>query len=142
MNALTDQLKKIRGVSADMAQGNTGSALIKTIEKALASDKKLWPEIEKRKIIPPAAQSTIEILKTLLRIECAQQGVAAKLVASGDDLEAMAMEDNPDVPAMHGWRYEIFGKEAQALKAGRIAIGLKKGRIVKYDISGETQSRD
>jgi ribonuclease D len=70
----------------------------------------------------------------LLRINCAEEDVAAKLVADADDLESMATEANPDVPAMHGWRYEVFGKDALDLKAGKIALRLEKGRVKKVGV--------
>ena len=53
------------------------------------------------------------------------------MIATKDDLETLAIEDKPDVPAMKGWRHEIFGKDVQALKDGSLTLGLHKGRIRK-----------
>ncbi|HAJ45972.1 MAG TPA: ribonuclease D, partial [Alphaproteobacteria bacterium] len=50
--------------------------------------------------------------------------------ASSADIDLIAMDDNADVPAMHGWRQEIFGDPALALKRGRIAITMKGRRAV------------
>ena len=36
----------------------------------------------------------------------------------------------PEVPALHGWRREVFGDAALALKQGRLALGVD-GRRVK-----------
>jgi ribonuclease D len=131
-----DQFKKIRGITPDFADGEKGEALIGLIKKALESDKSTWPKPEARKIIPPDARATAEILKMLLRIQSAEYGVAAKLIAGTDDLDIIAMENAPDIPAMKGWRHDVFGKDAMALKAGKIAIGMKDGHIFKYAVEG------
>ncbi len=56
--------------------------------------------------------------------------MAQKLVASAADLERIAAEPEPDVPALHGWRAKVFGEDAQALKDGRLALALENGRAV------------
>lgn len=129
-----EQLKKIRGVSEDAANGNTGKSLIEEIKKAIDSDPKTWPQVEKLKILPIQAAATVDILKMLLKIESVQHGVASKLIADTEDLELLAMEEHPDIPALKGWRLEVFGQDALALKAGKLSIGLKDGKIVKYKV--------
>ena len=62
------------------------------------------------------------MLRLLLTIVCEQAGVAPKVVASNEDLEALARSENPDIPAMKGFRYELFGRSAQAFKAGQLAL--------------------
>ena len=79
-------------------------------------------------------QLLLEMLKMLLRIQCATHGVATKLIASSDDLEMLAMDGAADIPAMKGWRYEVFGKEARELMEGRIGLSLKNGKIEKSQI--------
>ena len=136
------QLKKIRNMPADLAEGDIGKTLLNIIQKALGSDKKSWPVVKKRKPLPRSASATVDILKMLLKVQCAQHGVAGKLVASKDDIEAIALEDKPDIPAMKGWRYEIFGQEALALKKGELAIGLNNDKITKYKISETSETHD
>jgi ribonuclease D len=130
-----DQLKKIRGVTPDMAGGHIGKTLLDIIATAASSDKNAWPKPAERKVISPQATATIDILKMLLKIQAAEHGVAAKLVADQDDIERIATEDQPDVLPLKGWRFEVFGREAQALKAGKIAVGLKNSKITKYNVS-------
>jgi ribonuclease D len=131
-----DALKKIRGVSNDMAEGKTGEYILAAVERALSSPKETWPQPEKRDQIPPAAQSTVDILKMLLKIQSTEHEVAAKLIASQNDLEVIAMQKNPDIPALKGWRYEVFGHDALALKSGALAIGLRGEKIVKFNTQG------
>jgi ribonuclease D len=130
-------LAKIRGVSEDMAKGNTGKVLLDLIGKALDSDKATWPKPEKKDALPAVAQSTLDILKMLLKIQSTEHGVAAKLIADKDELEDLAMNNDPNNPVLKGWRFEVFGRDALEIKNGRLAIGLKGSKIAKYKVSKE-----
>jgi len=59
-----------------------------------------------------------------------KNGVAAKIIATVDDLEAIAADDAADVPALSGWRRELFGETALKLKHGRIALAVKDNHVV------------
>ncbi len=130
-----EELQKIRNMPKDHANGRIGEALLDAIRKALSAPKDEWPQVEKRKSMPPQAAATLDILKMLLKIQSSEHGVAAKLIATQDDLEAIVMDDEADVPALKGWRREVFGEDALALKAGRLAIGLSGDRITKFPVS-------
>ena len=84
---------------------------------------------------PKGLGPVIELLKVLLKMRCDSDDVAQKLVASSADLEAIAADDAADVPALKGWRREIFGEDALALKHGRIALTVdgKKLRVVEAE---------
>ena len=62
-----------------------------------------------------------------------QHGVAAKVIATVDDLDRIAADDDADVPAMHGWRRELFGEKALALKHGKLALAVERNRVVAVD---------
>jgi ribonuclease D len=72
----------------------------------------------------------VELLRVLLKMRCEDHAVAQKLVANAEDLELIAADDEADVPALIGWRREIFGADALALKHGRLAL-TTVGRRVK-----------
>jgi ribonuclease D len=103
------------------------------VKKGLSLPKDECPKGEKRVHFPPELTPVLEMLKMLLKIQCAEAGVAARLVASADELELLAMNDNADIPALKGWRLEIFGRAALALKNGRVALTLKDRRISKIE---------
>ncbi len=130
-----EELQKIRNMPKDHANGRIGEALLDAIRKALSAPKDEWPQVEKRKSMPPQAAATLDILKMLLKIQSSEHGVAAKLIATQDDLEAIVMDDEADVPVLKGWWWEVFGEDALALKAGRLAIGLSGDRITKFPVS-------
>ena len=66
----------------------------------------------------------------LLRMVCEEENVAPKLIASAADLEAIAADDNADVPALHGWRRDAFGEKALGLKHGRMALAIVGRRVI------------
>jgi len=70
------------------------------------------------------------LLKVLLKQVSDEHGVAAKLIASSDDLERLACEDEPDIRLLHGWRGELFGETALALKSGQLALSVHQNKIV------------
>jgi ribonuclease D len=74
-------------------------------------------------------------LRVLLKQRCEEHQVAQKLVATGEDLEAVAADDDAPVPALSGWRYEIFGKDALALKHGRLAMTVLRNRISLVELA-------
>ncbi|CUA85719.1 ribonuclease D [Chelatococcus sambhunathii] len=73
--------------------------------------------------------ATIEMLKVLLKAVAENERVAPKILATVDDLEAIALDDEADVPALTGWRRQLFGEKALALKAGRLALTVDRGRV-------------
>src|SRR5437016_2134733 len=77
----------------------------------------------------------VELLRVLLKQRCDEHQVAQKLVATAEDLEAVAADDAAPVPALSGWRYEIFGKDALALKHGRLAMTVLKNRISLVELA-------
>ena len=72
-------------------------------------------------------------MKVLLRMTAERHGVAAKVIATVDDLDRIAADDEADVPALKGWRRELFGERALALKHGRLSLAVEKNRVVALD---------
>jgi ribonuclease D len=125
-------LSRIRNVPKDIAKGATGKKLISIIASARKTDKSTWPKAERKAPFPREAVPILEMLKLLLKINCAQEDVATKLVANVSDLEDIAVHQTPSCNAMKGWRFEVFGADAMALKNGDITLGLKDGHMHKY----------
>jgi len=124
-----ESLRKLRSVPNGFERSRVGTEILALVEKGLARDPSTIPVIERieRKAYNPAA---VELLKVLLRMTCDKEGVAAKLIATVDDLESIAADDNADVQALKGWRYKIFGQHALELKNGNLALAFSKGRVV------------
>ncbi|MEM9810639.1 MAG: ribonuclease D, partial [Pseudomonadota bacterium] len=77
----------------------------------------------------PGPPDVVELLRVLLKRQSELHNVAPKLLASAADLDALALGDEADIPALKGWRYEVFGDLALQLKRGDVALSLKRGRV-------------
>lgn len=117
-----EELAKTRNLSDSMAFGKLGTAIIKAVKKGIDCPKDDWPSYPSKPSRPPGLGAVEDMLRLLLKITCDGHDVAQKLVASADNIEAIAADDNADVPAMKGWRYELFGKDALRLKHGEICL--------------------
>ncbi|MCE3232278.1 MAG: rnd [Rickettsiaceae bacterium] len=103
--------------------------LLEVIASAQTIPDSQLPEVKRlRKPVKPN-ENLVEMLKLLLKVKCNELNVAEKLVATSEDLTKMAIGDIMESVVSHGWRYDIFGKHAIALKNGNISLAMKDGRI-------------
>src|SRR6195256_926844 len=121
-------LARTRSLGKGVAEGKLGREILAAIAEGLA-DPDPPPAIPAKAEAPPGIGPLIELLRVLLKQRCEHFQVAQKLVASADDLEAIAADDNAPVRALHGWRREVFGRDALALKHGELALTAGKNRI-------------
>ncbi len=124
-------LSRIRSLQKDMTKGDKAQKILSLIAKARADKPENWPQRDSTAVFPRQAQGTLEMLKMLLRICSAEADVTPRIVASSEDLERLTIEDKPDILALQGWRYDVFGKDALDLKQGKLALTLEKGKIKK-----------
>lgn len=124
-----DHLARARGITRGFAEGRMGASLLATIAEAKALPDSELPPAPMHRDGPRASPALVALLKVLLAAKCEQHHVAPKLVANSEDIDRLATEDAPDIQALHGWRQEVFGADALALKAGKIALGVDGRRI-------------
>lgn len=125
-----EALGRLRHVTTGFAEGKLGKPLLDAISRGRDLPEDALPELPDRGGRPPGNGSVVELLKVLLKILCEDQGVASRLVAGSDDLAHIAADDHAPVAALQGWRRQIFGDAALDLKHGKLAIAIKKGKIV------------
>ena len=128
--ASPDELARARGISRGFAEGRTGASLLAAIGAAQALPESALPEAFRSRDGARPSPALVSLLKVLLAAKCEEHHVAARLVASADDIDRLATEEAPDIAALHGWRLRVFGTDALALKQGRVAVGVE-GRRVK-----------
>ena len=126
-----EALGELRAFPRGMERSRAGVDILAAIERGLARDPKALPRIERDR--RNGGGATVELLKVLLRQVAEKQGVAAKMIATSDDLDAIAADDKADVPAMKGWRRELFGAKALMLKRGRLALTVENNRVVTLE---------
>jgi ribonuclease D len=124
-----EKLATLRSLPKGFERSKWGEGIIEAVKRGLARDPKTLPHIERPK---PAqnGSATVELLKVLLRMTAEKHGVAAKVVATVDDLERIAGDDDANVPALKGWRRDLFGEKALALKHSQLALVIERGRVV------------
>ena len=136
-----DALGDLRAVPRGMDKSRLGPDMIAAVERGLARDPKSLPRLDRdrRGNNGGGNGATVELLKVLLRQVAEAHGVAAKLIANVEDLEAIAGSDEAEVPALEGWRRTMFGAKALDLKNGRLALTGEAGRVIALEWQeGET----
>jgi ribonuclease D len=121
---IQDDLGRVRGLSAGWRNNDIGARLIGAIEAARPLGADELPERD-----PKEAALVSDLLKLLLKIRSKETGVAAKLIARSDDLEALAAGVRKDLNILSGWRFEQFGKDALDLVEGRLGFAIVDGKL-------------
>jgi ribonuclease D len=127
-----ERLAGLRSLPRGFERSKWGEAIIEAVKRGLERDPKTLPRLDRAKPVLNG-QATVELLKVLLRMTSERHGVAAKVIATVDDLDRIAADDEADVPAMSGWRRELFGEKALALKQGRLMLAIEKNRVVAVE---------
>jgi ribonuclease D len=122
-------LSRARGISEGFAKGRSGAGLLAAVKAGKELPEADLPEAPRDRAGPPASPALVALLKVLLAAKSEEHHVAPKLLASSEDLDRLAAGEAADVPALHGWRREVFGEAALALKAGRLALGVDGKRV-------------
>lgn len=131
------QLDRIRGVPNGFSRSRAGKTLMDALQVGLNMPESDLPKIAKAKP-RPATPPMADLLKVLLKIKCEQARVATRMVASAQELEAWAAEPHKtDLRAMHGWRDDIFGKDARKLMKGDLALTANRGNIEIVELEEE-----
>jgi len=118
-----EELAMTRGLGRGFAEGWQGRELIEAIDRARALPDSELPARERPTEQLRAPGAVVDLLRTLLRLKAEQAGVAGRLVANADELDRIAAGKR-DVPALKGWRREVFGADAVDLIEGRLALAL------------------
>ena len=127
-----ERLGHLRSLPKGFERSRWGEQIIDAVKRGIERDPKTLPRLDRFR---PAANGAaiVELLKVLLRMTAERHGVAAKVIATVDDLDRIAAYDAADVPAMKGWRRELFGDKALALKHGRLALAIDEGKVVTVE---------
>jgi ribonuclease D len=127
-----EKLGSLRSLPRGFERSKWGEAILAAVARGLARDPKSLPRLERAKSGANGA-ATVELLKVLLRMTSERHAVAAKVIATVDDLDRIAAGDDAEVPALKGWRRELFGEKALALKRGQLALAMEDGRVVAVE---------
>jgi ribonuclease D len=130
-----EALGRLRTIPQGYERSRTGTDLIACVARGLERDPSSLPPIGRDRPAAAGAQATVALLKVLLQAISEKHQVAAKMIGTVDELEAIAADDDADVPALKGWRRKLFGDAALELKAGRMALSVVGGRVEARPLS-------
>ena len=134
--ALSD-LGDLRGLARGFDKSRYGTEILSLVKAVLALPKSQLPELPQPRPAPEGTGAATEMLKVLLKLIVERHGVAAKVIATVDDLERIAADDEADVPALKGWRRQLFGDAALKLKNGKIALGFNGKNVMLIEVTPE-----
>lgn len=128
-----DDLQKSRLLLREARKGEIANGILKAVKYAIELPQENLPKVPDEKDMRAVNQALADLLRVLLKAKTENNGVAAKLIASSAELDALASGER-DVPTLRGWRYEVFGQDALRLCNGEIGL-VAKGKSVKtFDI--------
>ncbi|MDB5556213.1 MAG: ribonuclease, partial [Rhizobium sp.] len=136
----TEALSRLRTIPKGYERSQNGAAILGAVNAALAIPKADLPRIPRSGNAPEGSGAAVEMLKVLLKLIAEKNGVASKIIASGDDLDAIASRgEEAEVAALHGWRRELFGEPALKLIQGEMALRFvnRKVDVVEFSLAAE-----
>ena len=122
-----EDLGKSRLLLREARRGEVADGILAAIQAAEAIPAAEIPRPEEGPGRRPGAEALADLLRVLLKARAEAEGVAQRLIASSAELDAIAAGE--EAPAMHGWRFEVFGKDALRLKRGEIALSAEGGAV-------------
>ena len=123
--------RRLRAVPRGFGESQQAFGLLKEIKRALESPMDNVPDVNYEPVDQTARPTAIiDVLKVALKVASERHHVAQKLIASVSDIEQIALNDDADVPALKGWRRELFGEMALRLKHGQMCIAIENGEAV------------
>jgi ribonuclease D len=126
----TKKLAELRTLSDGFARSARAREIVDAVNRGLARDPSTLPAINQSSGSSSDVNAMCDVLRVLLKATAQRHKVAPRLIADSEDLEAIASQREPDVPALKGWRRELFGEDALRLKRGELALTVQKGEVV------------
>lgn len=123
-------MRQIRGIPQGFERSRIGTELLALIDETISRDPATLPPLPAAKSNMHSPTPVVDLLKVLLKKISEESGVASKIIATVDDLEAIACDDAADVSALSGWRRSLFGERALMLKKGQLALAIERDRVI------------
>ncbi len=124
-----EDLGKSRLLLREARRGEIAEGILASIARAETVGPADLPDLREAPARKPGTEALADLLRVLLKARADATGVAQKLIANAAELDAIAAEDAPDVPALSGWRFEVFGRDALRLKRGEIALSARGSAV-------------
>jgi ribonuclease D len=131
-----DAFEKLRAVPRGYGRSSAAAEIIGLLKEVEALPKADLPQMPERYRGPSPKGAVGDLIRVLLKSVSEQNGVAARIIATSDEVDALVLDDDADVPALKGWRRKIFGDKALAVKHGRMGLAATRRGVVEIAIEG------
>jgi len=132
-----DAFERLRAVPRGFGRSSAAAEIMAILATVEAIPKADLPAMPERYRGPSPKGAVGDLVRVLLKAVAEQNGVAARIIATSDEVDALVLDDDADVPALRGWRRKLFGDKALAIKHGRIGLAATRKGIVEFDIKSE-----
>jgi ribonuclease D len=131
--------EKLRAVQRGFGRSGAAAEIINLIKEVEALPKSALPPAPDRYRGPSPKGAVGDLVRVLLKAVAEEHGVAARILATSDDIDALVLDDNADVPALKGWRRKLFGDKALAIKHGRIGLAATRKGVIEFELPQQAQ---
>jgi len=129
-------LERLRGIPRGFEKSRSAQGLLDAIKAAVDNADEYAPPAPKVQHMPPNLGPRVEMLRTLLRLRTEVVGIATRMVANASDINQLAaFGKSADIPALKGWRREMFGEDALALLRGELALRLDGEDVIAEPVT-------
>ena len=128
-----EDLSRSRLLLREARKGDIAQGILTAVAEARALPDTDLPRPDRSRDKLQVNPALADLLRVLLKAKSEQAGVASKLIANAAELDAIAAGER-DVPAMRGWRREVFGEDALRLCDGEIALAAKGNDVLTVEL--------
>ncbi len=125
---------KLRAVPRGFGRSSAAGEIIALLKEVEGLPKSELPAMPERYRGPSPKGAVGDLVRVLLKAVSEQHGVAARIIATSDEIDALVLDDDADVPALKGWRRKLFGEKALAIKHGRIGLAATRKGVIEFAI--------
>ncbi len=130
-----EAFERLRAVPRGFGRSSAAGEIIALLKTVDALPKSELPALPERYRGPSPKGAVGDLVRVLLKAVAEQNGVAARIIATSDDIDALVLDDDADVPALKGWRRKLFGEKALAIKHGRIGLVATRKGVIEFEVS-------
>ena len=129
-----DAFERLRAVPRGFGRSSAAAEIMALLKDVEALGKADLPVLPERYRGPSPKGAVGDLVRVLLKSVAEQNGVAARIIATSDEIDALVLDDQAEVPALKGWRRKLFGDKALAIKHGRIGLVATRKGVVEFAI--------
>ncbi|EAQ03593.1 ribonuclease D [Pseudooceanicola batsensis HTCC2597] len=121
-------LSRSRLLLREARKGEIAEGILAAVKAGLEMPQDEMPKPDRSNDKLQVDPALADLLRVLLKAKADGAGVAPRLIAATSELDALSAGKR-DLPALHGWRHEVFGEDALRLCEGEVGLAARKGRV-------------